>query len=272
MLKNNLVLLACFILTASSVAHDVLPCGTPPRPAADRRVEQVRLERRRRQHQRRKLQTESYKELCDQCIEIDVHVHLVLAELDGGFGPFIPHPLNSSSFDELNESLIDELQDLEFSTQQDIFELVEATINVANESFQRTPFRFRWVPENTKTATNVEWNNYAYDYLLEITNTLGSDDRRIMDVYLVWKLRSAETDDLGALGLAILPSLENERFPYAGVWMRYDVLKGGGLPRYETGHTLTHEAGHVCTNVIQLHNDAILEHILISHPFCSGWV
>ena len=249
--KNVISFVWCLtVITAFGCeAHGRLPCGTPPRRVSDRRVEDIRIEgSRRRYHRQRNLQTESYEELCDQCIEIDVHFHLVLAELRGGFGPFIPHPLNSTTFSEINETIIPELEDLEFSTQEDILELVEATMNVTNRSFRGTPFRFRWRPENTQTRINVGWNNYAFDYFFDISNALGSNDRRIMDVYLTWQVRSSDTEDsIDSLGAALPANLENEGLPY-GIWMRYDVLAGGGLPRAGDGYTLTHEAGHVSTN------------------------
>ena len=39
---------------------------------------------------RRNLQTKSCDELCNQCIEIEVYLHLIATNL--GFGPVLPHP------------------------------------------------------------------------------------------------------------------------------------------------------------------------------------
>eukprot|EP00977_Amphora_coffeiformis_P009517 scaffold2193_cov171-Amphora_coffeaeformis.AAC.23 len=77
-----------------------------------------------------------------------------------------------------------------------------------------------------------------------MTNALGSGDRRVMDVYLVWRIRGVDLEEIDALGAASLANVENERFPFSGVVMRYDVLAGGGLRSFDLGYTLSHEAGH----------------------------
>ena len=75
-------------LTTMATAHDkVEPCGTQLRPLSERLVEQVRLQRlaaARRNHNHgdgRSLYPYKYQDLCQQCIEIDVHFHFVLADV-----------------------------------------------------------------------------------------------------------------------------------------------------------------------------------------------
>ena len=53
---------------------------------------------------------------------------------------------------------------------------------------------------------------------------------------------SIAADDLGILGRAA-PSSVQLAGQGDGIVMIYDVLTGGGFPRWEEGHTLTHEIG-----------------------------
>ena len=76
------------LTTVAATDDKVEPCGTKPRPRSERWVEQVRLQhlaaargRRNPHHDGRVLYPYKYQDLCQQCIEIDVHFHLVLADI-----------------------------------------------------------------------------------------------------------------------------------------------------------------------------------------------
>lgn len=142
----------------------------------------------------------------------------------------------------LDESLADELQNTQFSTEHDIFSMIESNMQILNDAFQATPFRFRLVPEKTQKETNLEWSNYARDGLLEMSTTLGSNDPSIMDVYLVFRIASKDPDYNGAKGVAYLPSTTGEGVGY-GVCLRYDILTRGGYNKSDMGYTFVHEVG-----------------------------
>ena len=210
-------------------------CATAEPQLRDQLVERLRFQGAFGGRENRRLLLTDCNQLCDQCIEIEVNLHLILGNVTG-FGVLVPHPTDVV-LDLLN-GRPGSRQDL--STAQDIVALFEDNIAVVNRAYQGTPFRFRFTPEGTTTTVNNDWSNGAVESQQEIGRALGSRDLRKLDVFVAWSLQESESGRV--LGIATLPAaqLAGEG---DGVILRYDVLTGGGLFRSDYGHTLTHEIG-----------------------------
>ena len=195
---------------------------------------------------RRLIQTDC-DQLCDQCIEIGVNLHMISANVTG-LGVIIPHPTNTV-LDLVNGRPGRSREDL--STPEDIIALFQANMAVVNRSFRGTPFRFTFTPEQGSTTitttVNNDWSNYAVDFLPDMSQAVGSGDLRQLDVFVAWNLRQrtngTTTDDTSLiLGKASLPAAQLAT-QGDGVLLRYDVLTGGGLSPNDYGYTLIHEIG-----------------------------
>ena len=185
---------------------------------------------------RRKLQTESCDELCKQCIEIEVYLHLIGTDL--GFGPVIPHPQSALSRSQEN---VDDVTIEDFATAEEIIAMFEENIDVVNKAFLETPFRFKFMSEHTTQTTNVEWSEASVDFKDEIGALLGNQDLRKLDCFVSSGLRP--TRGVGEiLGTATLPASQSVE-KGDGVYIRYDVLPGGGRAKNDMGFTLVHEIG-----------------------------
>lgn len=223
--------------------HDDHRCATAEPTLRDEVIDQLRFRHafaHASDRQRRQLQIQC-DDLCDQCIEIETYLHLITGNVTG-FGPLIPHPTDAvlTLLNDDNAAGII-LEDL--STQDDIKALFRANIDVVNQAFQGTPFRFRFVEEATTTTLSNDWSNNATLYQGEMSNALGQGDLQKLDVFVAWSLRQLSSSSPGrVLGVASLPGAQ-----LAGqgdcVIMRYDVLKDGGLAQNDHGYTLVHEIG-----------------------------
>lgn len=212
-------------------------CATPVPNLRDELVDQLRF-REAFEHndaRRRKLQT-SCDTICEQCIEIDVHLHLIQANVTG-LGIIFPHPTRPV-LRWLNGDDTISLDD--FSTQDQILDLFRENIVVANDAFVGSPFRFRFVPERTTVTINNDWSNDAVDYRQEMSQAVGSNDLRVLDVFVAWNLQ--QRDDGLVLGIAALPAAQIAG-QGDGLVLRYDVLAGGGLTDNDYGYTFVHEIG-----------------------------
>ena len=185
---------------------------------------------------RRKLQTESCDELCDQCIEIEVYLHLIATDL--GFGSIIPHP--ASTLDKAKQN-INDVTIMDFSTKGQIVAMFEENIRVVNEAFSGTLFRFKFIAENTTQTTNIKWSDSVVNYKEQVGALLGNSDLRKLDCFVSNSLRPSKGNG-EILGTATLPG--SQRVGKGdGVYIRYDVLPGGGRTKNDMGFTLVHEIG-----------------------------
>ena len=127
------------------------------------------------------------------------------------------------------------------STQDDIIQLFEDTINVTNMAFEGTPFRFEY-DSTLSVVVNNTWLVFGGTYLYDMFDAISSYDSKILDVILVYNLvNQASGDQLS--GLATFPEefLESG----GGSIMTYNSLRGGGGDGIENaGFVLTHEIGH----------------------------
>lgn len=189
---------------------------------------------------RRKLATEACHELCDQCIEIETHLHMIGVDL--GRGPIIPHPTFAYESAKEDVALVGME---EFSSSDDVIVMFEENIKVLNNAFAGTPFRFRFVRGATRRATNANWVEDAASHMAEMSRYLGSHDLRRLDVFLSASLRTGKSGEV--LGTASLPGSQLVGRG-DGVFLRYDVLTNGGRTRNDKGYALVHEVGHVRTD------------------------
>jgi hypothetical protein len=216
-------------------------CATREPTLREELLEQMRFQAFAASHSdkddgdRRHLVTASCEELCDQCIEIETHLHLIEANV--GFGAFIPHPtatvarlLNDPTSVSANE----------FTTPDELTTLFQANIAVVNDAFVGTPFRFRFVPEGTTRTVNNDWSNNAVDFQADMSRAVGVGDLQVLDVFWAFNLQSTQGGII--LGIASLPAAQ-----IAGegdsILMRYDVITNGGLAQNDLGYTMVHEIG-----------------------------
>lgn len=191
----------------------------------------------RQRRQRRQLQSHC-DELCDQCVEIETRLHLIQGNVTG-LGVIFPHPTRTV----LERLRGDESIGLEdFSTQGEIVNMFRNNIQVVNAAFAGTPFRFRFASEQTTVSISNDWSNDAIEYRQEMSQAVGSDDLRILDVFVAWSLESSSDEEGTVLGIASLPAAQIEG-QGDGLVVRYDVLMGGGLNGNDLGYTLVHEIG-----------------------------
>ena len=187
---------------------------------------------------RRKLATESCHELCDQCIEIETYLHMIGTDL-AGIGPIIPHP--TSVYESAKENIASVTME-DFSTRDNIEAMFEDNIDVINNAFTGTPFRFKFIRQATTRTINANWVEDATEHMGEMSRILGNNDLRKLDVFLTATLRSGAAGEI--LGTATLPGSQ-QAGKGDGVYLRYDVLPNGGRSKNDMGYALVHEVGHV---------------------------
>lgn len=224
-------------------------CGTQPLTLTEERIQSLRLQAFRnytsshRQHaqdhkddntiRNRRLLPTSCDELCDQCIDIQVRLNLLVMET--AQGPIVPHP--SRTMDLLFSGATVAVSD--FSTNEEIAELFEDNLSIVNDSYQGTPFRFSWDGNINFAIGDVTFN--AFEYRDTISAAIGSGDLRILDVFVAYNAHALP--DVTVFGVATMGSAQTEGTG-DGVYVRYDVLAGGGAPENrDLGYTLVHEIG-----------------------------
>lgn len=191
-------------------------CGTASPDKLDAVMEQARLQvaaqrasshNHHHHHHVRRLQemTANCDEIvaaCQQCIEVPVNVGLIgltLQASNGQLVDFLPHP--TSAMQRLIDGNTVPVED--FSTIVDIQQLVKRNIDVLNEAFVKTPFKFVWnAITNTKVAFDDNYSVVANiaAFPQEIANKVGVDDSRTLNIYVGWGV--LQTDRGVVLGLA----------------------------------------------------------------------
>lgn len=192
---------------------------------------------RPKRQEHRRIQIQTCDQLCDQCIEIDVNLHMTSIVV-GQTLNLIPHP--TDIVNRINQGGTAPGID-QFSTPQEIGAIFQANIDVVNQAYSGTPFRFRFAQERTTVTENTAWAYSLQDYQTGISALVGSGDLTQLDVFLGFSLGSSE-GDRDALGLASTPAFQRAGTG-DGVFLRYDVLTGGGMEGLDGGFTLVHEIG-----------------------------
>lgn len=213
-------------------------CGTDHVDSLHAAIDQARMHRLHHSADRR-MQKLACDQLCDGCIEIDTVFHYMVFDFEGT--QVLPHPsATMRRYDEGDASL--RVQD--FTSPTAFRQILRDQIDVTNTALAGSPFRLRFVEDAVTTTDNNGYMRFPKDNEQEMSETLGSGDLSILDVYLSYTIiRESEQDDPPLrVGSTFLPSQQLLR-KSDGMFLRYDTLTGGGLSGFDLGVTLTHELG-----------------------------
>ena len=155
----------------------------------------------------------------------------------------IPHP--TSVVQQYDTQGAAGLTPASFTSLDDMKQIIENQISVANQALTGSPFQFRNMVDSLSTVQNENYARYPIDNTIEMSANLGSGDLRILDVYLSYSVlyeREAANPPL-RVGTTFLPSQQLLR-KSDGLFLRYDTLTGGGLSNFDDGITFIHEFGH----------------------------
>lgn len=242
-------------------------CGSKHLSLQEEQMQQLRIEAFRHytsfdpQHQgdgnQRRLLPTACEELCDQCIEIQIRLNLLVVETDDG--PRVPHPF--SAVQQLQQNDWSTVDWGEFSSPDEITVLFEKNMKVLNSAFAGTPFNFTWDGEYS-LGSGDQWTFSAFEHRAEISSELGSDDLRVLDVFVANQPALSQSGFI--LGMATPASLQ-EKGRGDGVYVRYDVLTGGGLEHggLDLGYVLVHEVGEFALPVFVLLFLGVLLHLFV---------
>lgn len=209
-------------------------CGAKD-PSVEESLEEVtRIKAFRKESSRRRLYPVSCQQLCDQCVEITVNMHILMVPIQ--FGSFIPHP--TKSYQRWNQGK--SVSATEFSTASDVEKIFSENLDLLNDIYKGTPFKFN-LKDVTRTA-NLDWATNSANHYWEMSAALGSTDPAVMDVYLSLQLTDDGNDYLGMATNAASQAWHDGD----GVFIRYDVLSGGGMEGNDNGYILAHEVGKSC--------------------------
>ena len=218
-------------------------CGTKHLSLQEEQMQQLRVQAFRHHTspnggENRRLLPQTCQELCDQCVEIQVRLNLLILETDD-HGPRAPHPTNLVN--QLQKRDWSNVQWDKFSTPDDVAVLFEGNMKILNSAFSETPFRFAWDGEYKLGVGEAIFG--AFDDRADVSAVMGSDDLRILDVFVAYQLTHQRGSGL-MLGFATPASLQ-EKGRGDGVYLRYDVLKGGGMDYagLDLGYVMVHEVG-----------------------------
>lgn len=234
-----LCLLALLPLVTLVDGHGTLHCGTQNPDMAFAALDAARVSLLKAKHGRR-AQLQTCDELCTACIEVPVYFHLLL--FDGEDFDFIPHP--SAAVQQYLDG--ETVSEDDFSSVEDLNEIIDAQVQVLNEQYANTPFFFTLQdPGNPSLAVNTDWARYAFDERFDISAALAKGELTTLNVFLGYSVEGRNTTVEGRTlaGFSSFPSWQFEN-QSDGIYQRYDVLTDGGFPSNEVGMTTVHEAGH----------------------------
>lgn len=189
---------------------------------------------------RRRMKKLTCDELCVGCITIDTVFHLMTLNFRGT--QVLPHPSSAvQRFDQGDTTLTV----ASFTSVDAMRQILRNQIAVTNEALAGSPFQLRFDEDALSLTQNNNYMRYPIDFTTEMSDTIGSGDLRILDVYLSYTvLRQSEAANPPLrVGTTFLPSQQLVR-KSDGMYLRYDTLTGGGLNGIDRGVTLTHELGH----------------------------
>lgn len=188
---------------------------------------------------RRRLQKLSCNELCDGCIVIDTYFHLMVFQVDGTQLPGHPTPSMERLLDGDDTLGFDD-----FSTVDDIIEIIRNNVAYTNSQLAGTPFRLNFIDNDVSLRQERDYLYNPMSFRIPMTEEIGKADLKVLDVYLSYTLNfEGETNPPLRVGTSSLPSQQLLQ-KSDGIFMRYDTLTNGGLDPIDDGVTLTHELGH----------------------------
>lgn len=133
----------------------------------------------------------------------------------------------------------------DFTSLEEMEAMVAANMELLNESYNETTFRFNHMNAgDPEILVNEEYSTLALQYAENISAT-GSRDLAVLDVYLVQAVANEDTiaAEITLAGLALFPSYQFTG-KGDGVFVIYPTVTDGGLEKNELGFTLVHEVGH----------------------------
>ena len=208
-----------------------LPCGLKDPTISEDLSDRARIQAFQEGASRRKLIADTCDQLCNQCIEIPINLHLTTIPLLTG--PIIPHP--TEVYEEWTNGGSVSIND--FSSPDDIVNLFLENLQVVNEAYWGTPFKFTL--KKTTRSARLDWNREADDLFKDMSALYGSDDPKELDVFLALQLTMSGRFYMGFASNAAALETKNGD----GVFLRYDALTDGGLSGNDKGYILVHEIG-----------------------------
>lgn len=209
-----------------SQSHETTGCGTGTPSLKSLARDQARLEHllhKRHTDGRRREQLASCDKLEPQSIEIKTYFHFMAIPISGRPDlHLIPHPTEVA----IARGEIDE-----YTTYEEMVVLCERQVELINYAFRETPFHYTF-QANPSVSTNLNYTNYPLDHKAEMRKEHGVAGLQALNIYLSFSMGSEHMDTTGYLGLADFPSYQ---FEGDGIFMRYDVLPGGGLSGNDDG-------------------------------------
>ena len=248
-------------------------CGAKALSVKDERVQRLRLSSLQQQQQqhdnhpvrqrgrRRQLLPTSCQDLCRQCIQVPVKLHMLVLEQDGGGHVVVPHPtaVVTPLLLEAASPSADSLA-LQLSSPSDIADMFGQNVQLLNRAFADTPFYFDWngsddawdvIPHNAATFAAVQYKDMLGQLRQHNTTTAAAattsmdnkDDARTLHVYVAFSLLPVNAPTEILFGYSTFPAAQTTG---DGVYLRYDVLMAGGRNQnhWDSGYWLVHEVGH----------------------------
>ena len=160
-----------------------------------------------------------------QSIEIKTYFHfMAISATDSQSGTYyLPHPTGVAlSYGKTGE----------YTTHDEMVAMCRRQVEIMNDAFADTPFYYTF-QSNPSISTNIDYTNYPMDYQQEMRETIGVADPTALNIYLSFSLGSQKSDTTGFVGIADFPFFQQQG---GGLFMRYDVLPGGGLPGNDDGY------------------------------------
>ena len=204
-----------FALAGVSVqAHK--KCGFKTPEIEEVGLDQARLKRLTHAgHDGRGLQYATCEQLCKRCIRIRTAFHLT-GITDATGTPRIPHPTFLA--DEYFAGLGSTIPPTAWTTYDQLMTLINAQMQVLNDSFADTPFRFELIPVSTSIAANDDWTRYPGTYGNEISAALGIPGLDVLNVFLTYNAGDApeagepEDPDSITVAFATFPAWQVRHF------------------------------------------------------------
>ena len=190
---------------------------------------------------KRRAETPACRDLCQGCIEIPIFFHILGFPIVDGSGQqvsVIPFPPQAVL------GILNQTQGLStdlFMSMDSLLVSLEAQMAVINLAFHDTPFRFLHANKKSPTIANKpQWTQYLLDHTREVKDAVGTDDPKVLDVFVAYELASSEDfseeDEAWTLaGYGTFPGYQDQLFLSDSIGIRFDslpALPGGGQPGY----------------------------------------
>jgi hypothetical protein len=203
----------------------------------DMLADQTRMRRLQEDH-RRRMQAVSCENLCVQCINIPTYWHFLAVDFEGA--TVLPHPTEVFAEYQANGTTTG-ITAQNFTSVEEYIGLVEENMELLNDAFSKTPFKFTYANRDKPSVyMNETWSFDSITYQQEIGSKLGVGALDTLNVYAVHQANS----DGSFIGFATFPSYQYSSPKADGVYQKFSTVTEGGLLDNDNGYTLVHEVGH----------------------------